>query len=91
MIPKLEKALEFYPRATWAICNKALAHYFSGDDEKAEFEYKRAATINPNFRMAHIMLGEMYSLQRKMPEAEEAFRRAVQAEPTVKVGTGQAT
>jgi putative PEP-CTERM system TPR-repeat lipoprotein len=65
-----------------AILVKALAQAGVGDVDKAQALLEQAVKIYPNIADLQFELGRVYLAKRQMPQAEAAFRKAVEAKPT---------
>ena len=86
-VPKLLEAIRLYREATDADPESALAHsrlagalLYLGDIEAAEAPIFRALSLDSNSSEVQNTLGEFY-WARGMPEADAAFRRAVELNP----------
>lgn len=56
--------------------------YHAADYEDALNRYKAASALLPEFSLVHADLGAVYQVQNKLPEAETAYRLAVELDPT---------
>lgn len=65
-----------------AILVKALAQAGVGDVDKALTLLEQAVKVYPNISDLQFELGRVYLAKRQMPQAEAAFRKAVEAKPT---------
>ncbi len=86
-VEKLLEAIGFYREATEADPESALAHsrvagalLYLGDIEAAEAPIFKALSLDPTLSEVQNTLGEFY-WARGMPEADSAFRRAVELNP----------
>ncbi|MGI9102894.1 MAG: tetratricopeptide repeat protein [Terriglobales bacterium] len=49
--------------------------------EKAQQEFEKALTAYPNFAEAMLGLGDVYFIQKRYPDAEKLYQRAIVADP----------
>lgn len=65
-----------------AILVKALAQAGAGQVDNAQTLLEQAVKVYPNIADLQFELGRIYLSKRQMPQAEAAFRKAVEAKPT---------
>src|SRR3982751_2101833 len=65
---KLQKSKGYY--------QEGLAN-MQGDRQQAFVSLQKAIQLNPNHKEAHYLLGHLYALQVKYPEAEQELRAAL--------------
>ena len=69
---KLQKSKGYY--------QEGLAN-IQGDRQQAFVSLQKAIQLNPNHKEAHYLLGHLYALQLKYPEAERELREALRIDP----------
>jgi tetratricopeptide (TPR) repeat protein len=55
--------------------------YYDWEWEKAEEEFRKAISLNPNYSSAHLEYGEFLTRQRRFDEAEQEMKRAIELNP----------
>lgn len=81
-IAEHERALELDPNLVLAHVNLIALYGRTGKSEKAEEHYRAAISLNPGqFANAHYYYGVLQFGQGKYPEAEKAFRQALDVNP----------
>jgi tetratricopeptide (TPR) repeat protein len=82
-IAETEKALQLDPKLVLAHVNLIILYGRTGNLEKAEEHYQAAVRLNPNqFPDAHYDYGLVLMKEGKLDEAERAFRRALEINPS---------
>jgi protein O-GlcNAc transferase len=82
-IAEHERALQFDPTLVQAHVNLIALYGRSGQPAKAEEHYRAVLKLNPEqFPKAHYDYGVLLMQNRRYAEAEQAFRRAIQADPS---------
>ncbi|PYV32169.1 MAG: hypothetical protein DMG22_14295 [Acidobacteria bacterium] len=82
-IAETEKALQLDPKLVLAHVNLIILYGRTGNLEKAEEHYQAAVLLNPNqFPDAHYDYGVVLMKEGKLDEAERAFRRALEINPS---------
>jgi tetratricopeptide (TPR) repeat protein len=81
-IAEHERALQLDPKLVLAHVNLIALYGRTGKFEKAEEHYRAAVSLNPGqFASAHYYSGVLQFGQGKYPEAEKAFRQALDVNP----------
>lgn len=82
-IAETEKALQLDAKLVLAHVNLIILYGRTGDPEKAEGHYQAAVRLNPNqFPDAYYNYGVVLMQKGKLDEAERAFRRALEINPS---------
>ncbi len=68
------------PHLAWG--NLGLAYLEQGDLDAAERALRQAVRMQPRFCVGYFRLGRLREAQRRLEEAEEAFTRALEADPS---------
>ncbi len=64
-----------------AHCRAARAYWWRNQEQKAEEEYKKAISLNPQAAIAYYGLGKIYFEQRQYDKALEFYKQAFQIKP----------
>ena len=82
-IAETEEALRLDPSLIKAHINLLILYGRTGNREKAEEHYQAAVKLNPTqFPDAYYNYGELLSMEGKLDEAEQAFRKALAISPS---------
>lgn len=82
-IAETERALELDPKLVMAHANLIILYGRAGDLKKAEEHYQAAVKLNPNqFADAPYNYGLVLMKEGKLGEAEKAFRKALEINPS---------
>lgn len=77
-----EKSIEADPRSSSGHSNLGWAAYWLGRSDEALQHLKKAVELNPDNADIHYRLGSVHNNSfRNLPEAEEAFTRALEIDP----------
>lgn len=77
----MDKALQLQPGYMPARLDRGDIFVATGALDSALAEYQAAAKALPGLAMAHLKVGAVYQSQKKWTDAEQAFLRAVEADP----------
>ncbi|MFD7506491.1 tetratricopeptide repeat protein [Streptomyces sp. NPDC059850] len=77
-----DKALEIDPKYASALFNEALL-WKSRDSDRAVDLLERAIAATPRAATAHLQLGHIFAERDRDSDAEDEFRRAVAADPSL--------
>ncbi len=77
----LNKALQIQPGYMPARLDRGDIFVAKGSLDKALIEYQAAAKVLPGLAIAHLKVGAVYQEQKKWGAAEQAFLKAVEADP----------
>ncbi len=85
---KLDKALEYYRKATILSPNNAQLfnewgslHHFRGEYGEAIGKYQRSLTLDKEYIDTYLLLGDAYRAMENLEGAAEAYRRAIELDP----------
>jgi len=62
-----------------------IQHLYDWDWESGQAEFERALQANPSFAEAYHLKGIFLAVRQRVPEAEEAFARALELDPLSQV------
>jgi tetratricopeptide (TPR) repeat protein len=79
--PALDALERLQPDAPQTIVLRGVLAWARGDMETCAEAFHKAERIAPNDPMTQTYLGRLYLRQRRWPEAERAFRRALDVDP----------
>src|SRR5262249_1302056 len=78
---ELEKAEKVNPQLPYLHFGLGIAYMRTGDDDRAEAEFRKEIAIEPDFPDIYEQLGEFYLKQDKITDAEKNFREALKRNP----------
>ncbi len=76
-----EAVIRLNPRMPQAYVVLGMVEDYSGDEEHAEQQFRKALTIDPNDLQARLQLASVLYNQRKLAEAREQLTRALALDP----------
>jgi len=76
-----DRAVRAAPKSADAAFGAALAHYASGEDDRARKRAERALELEPDFAFAHLLLGYLDQEGARVPEAIGHYQRFVELAP----------
>src|SRR3989338_4990284 len=72
------KAVEENPEDARAFCSLGVAYGTTGNLPKAAEAFEKSIALEPNYAKAHYNLANVYVKMKKLPEADQLCRRAVE-------------
>lgn len=80
-IGSMQRAIALEPKRPEYYVNEALLQHQKGDSAAAEAMLKQALSVDPNSVTAVNALANLYSSQKRYPEAEQQFLHAIAIQP----------
>lgn len=74
-------SLKVYPEAIMPLINSSILYSVSGDQQKAEFNLRKAISVEPLNVAANLNFGLLMAEMHKMDEAEVAFAKVLSINP----------